>query len=49
MKFQTKYFVYQTPLTLAAQRGNLDIIKILLSYDKIDANATSIFNCQLFE
>ena len=50
MKFKITYFyeiliyLYKTALYLAIEKENLDIIKLLLSNDKIDVNILSILN-----
>lgn len=43
MKFDFYYFD-KTPLCVAADKENLDIVKLLLKQPKIDANIKSISN-----
>lgn len=38
------YELYSTALHIAAQQGNLEIVKILFENEKIDANAKSILD-----
>lgn len=47
MKFIHKY--HETPLYIAVDKGNIEIVKLLLSCEKIDINALNqIFNLICF-
>lgn len=44
MKFEF-IFIFKTPLNIAIEKGNNEIAKLLLSYDKIDVNLQNIQFC----
>lgn len=46
MKFY--YFLNKTALFIAAEKGNADIVKLLLKHPKIDINMISILTIQIF-
>lgn len=46
MKFMLIF--YKTAFYTAVEKGNIEMIKILLSSDKIDANILNILNAILF-
>ena len=48
MKFW-KILFYITALYLAVDKGNIEIIKLLLSNDKLDINIINIFNIYFIE
>lgn len=39
---------HKTPLFIAAEKGNREIIELLLEQQEIDINIKSILNCCLF-
>ena len=42
MKLQIKYLNEKTALHIAVEKGNIELIKILLSHQCIDVNSTTI-------
>lgn len=42
MKFQKNYFFNQTPIHVAIEEEYPDIVDLLLDYEKIDPNVSSI-------
>ena len=48
MKFWRILF-YITALYLAVDKGNIEIIKLLLSNDKLDINIMNVFNIYFIE
>ena len=43
-KIQNNLFVYNTLLNFACGAGNIELVKYLISLDKIDINSTNIFD-----
>lgn len=43
-KIEFVYIIHRTALICAIEKRNIDIIKLLLDNNKIDANATSILS-----
>lgn len=42
------HFIYKTPLNNATEKGNIDIVKLFLSSEKIDVNlANKIQNIKI--
>lgn len=39
------FIINKTALHIAAEKGNLDIISILIAHQNIDVNSRIIFNC----
>lgn len=47
MKFKMNYF-HSSPLLLAVEKQNIEIVRLLLSCDNIDVNSINICNHNLF-
>ena len=43
MEFQKKNFFYRTLLQSACKSGNIDLVKYILSFNKIDITTKNIF------
>lgn len=43
MMFQNQFFFYETLLHFACKLGNLDIVKYIISLDKIDVSQKAVY------